>query len=139
VHINNPANKKIAKSVSLKASNQSFVGCAGELLEDIRRGKIIFRLTIGPLDTVLILEVVVHVMRGAIDRHYLPIVGALPALLRRVAREKAKLAAMIPYPGRCRSCTPIGCTVDSEVGFTVDYHDLIDRRYLRLFRTSRMG
>jgi hypothetical protein len=88
---------------------------------------------------VFILKVVVHVIRGTIDRHYLPIVGALPALLRRMAREKAKLAAMIPYLGRCRPCTPIGCMVDSKVGFIIDYHDLINRGYLRLFPTSRMG
>jgi hypothetical protein len=80
-----------------------------------------------------------HVIRSTIDRHYLPIAGALSILLRRVAREKAKLAAIILYLGRYRPCTPISYTVDSKVDFTVDYHDLIDRGYLRLFCTSRMG
>jgi hypothetical protein len=82
---------------------------------------------------------VIYIIRGAIDRHYLPIVGALLVLLRRVAREKAKLAAMILYLGRYRPYTLINCTVDSKIGFTVNYYDFIDYGYLRLFPTSYIG
>src|ERR1700731_3965708 len=64
------------------------------------------------------------VVCSAMNWHDLAAIGTLPTLLRVLASKKTKLTSMVPYPGRFRTCTLIGCAIDRQVRFTIDLHEI---------------
>jgi hypothetical protein len=80
-----------------------------------------------------------RIMGSTINRHYLIIIGTLPALLRGLAYKKAQFTPMILYLGKYKSYTMINFVANYNIGFAVHIHEITRIFFIWLIISSYVG